>query len=221
MMKATPFVSKTSYLAIAAALAFAPIPAAFAQDTGLKTAPGTIELRARFLGVFPSGNISSSNYPGGIKGDLSNTQVPEFDISYFLPYHLAVELIAAVSQHDVSVHPTAGGTLNLGQITLLPPTLLLQYHFQPTTKVDAYLGAGINYTFFFDQSSPSGTAVRYDNTFGEAIQAGFDYDLGNNWVANLDVKHIFLNTNVYVNHAVTASVDIDPTIVGAGIGYRF
>ena len=94
-------------------------------------------------------------------------------------------------------------------------------HFQPIAKIDAYLGAGINYTFFFNQKSPAGTPVRYDNTFGEAIQAGFDYDLGNNWVANLDVKHIFLNTKVYAFHAVTADVDIDPTIVGAGIGYRF
>lgn len=219
-MKMIPNFPKTSYLAIAAALAFAPVSAAFAADTGMKTAPGTIELRARFLGIFPEGHANSISLIGG-KTDLSNSQVPEFDVTYFLPYHLAVELIAAVSPHDVGVRQSALGNVDLGKITLLPPTLLLQYHFQPTTKIDAYLGAGINYTFFFDQSSPSGTTVRYDNTFGEAIQAGFDYDLGNNWVANLDVKHIFLNTKVYVNHAVTADVDIDPTIVGAGIGYRF
>lgn len=219
-MKTIKTSTKTSFLAITAALALAPMGPAHADDGGLKSDPGTIELRGRFLGVFPEGHANSISLIGG-RTDLSSSEVPEFDISYFLPYHFAVELIAAVSPHDVGVRGSALGNVDLGKVTLLPPTLLLQYHFQPVQKVDAYLGAGINYTFFFDQSSPSGTAVRYDNTFGEALQIGFDYDLGHHWVANLDLKHIFLNTNVYVNHAVTADVDIDPTILGAGIGYRF
>lgn len=220
MMNVTPYFSKTSYLAIVAALAFAPIPAAFAAATGMKTAPGTIELRVRAVGVLPEGHANSISLVGG-STHISQTPVPEFDITYFLPHHFALELIAAVTQHNVNVRTAGGANVDLGDITLLPPTLTLQYHFQPIATIDAYLGAGINYTFFFNQKSPSGTPVRYDNTFGEAIQAGFDYDLGNNWVANLDVKHIFLNTKVYAFHAVTADVDIDPTIVGAGIGYRF
>jgi outer membrane protein len=49
-----------------------------------------------------------------------------------------------------------------------------------------------------------------------------NYHLTGRWYANLDVKQIFLTTTAHIDGgAVRAKVDLDPTVVGAGIGYRF
>ena len=60
------------------------------------------------------------------------------------------------------------------------------------------------------------------DSFGWALQAGVDVALSGNWYANLDVKKIFLSTDVSINGgAVTADVDLDPWVVGFGVGYKF
>ena len=53
---------------------------------------------------------------------------------------------------------------------------------------------------------------------------GADYALGGPWIANIDVKQIFLSTTARattVLGGVVAKTALDPTVVGIGIGYRF
>ena len=60
------------------------------------------------------------------------------------------------------------------------------------------------------------------NGVGPAIQAGFDYNVAGNWFLNVDVKQIFLDTTARINGgAIIAKTSLNPTVVGAGIGYRF
>lgn len=43
-----------------------------------------------------------------------------------------------------------------------------------------------------------------------------------NWSVNFDVKKLFISTEVAINGgAINADVDIDPWIVGLGVGYKF
>ena len=150
--------------------------------------------------------------------------MPELDISYFIQDNWAVELILGVTPHDVSAVGTSVGDVDLGDVTLLPPTLTLQYHFNPAGKVRPYLGAGVNYTTFFNEDLPNGSAlstIDYDDSFGLAAQAGLDYALENGWLVNFDVKYIDINTDVLIDGAISADVDIDPVIFGIGIGRTF
>lgn len=192
-----------------------------AADTGFKA--GDILVRGRGLAVLPSTSSSVSAIGGHV--DASNTVVPEADISYFFTPHISVEAIAAVSRHHLTDKASSIGDVDLGHVTLLPPTVTLQYHFLPEEKINPYVGAGLNYTVFFDKSLAAGsaaTSIRYKDTLNPAVQAGVDYHIQGNWYANLDVKHIFLSTTASVNNgAINAKVDIDPTIVGVGIGYKF
>jgi len=191
---------------------------AFADDAGFKgKSAGDFLVRARGLWVAPDESASTS-----IGGDVSvnNDVVPEVDFSYFATDNIAFELIAATTRHKVS-HSAAG---SLGKVSLLPPTLTVQYHFMPKSQFSPYVGAGLNYTFFYDEDAPGGgiNSIDYENHIGYALQAGADYALGGNWSLNVDVKKIFLSTDVSINGgAVTADVDLDPWIVGVGVGYRF
>jgi outer membrane protein len=66
--------------------------------------------------------------------------------------------------------------------------------------------------------------LEIDNGFGFAAQAGVDIHLEGNWFLNVDVKKIWLDTELSVDldgDHVTTDVDVDPLIVGVGLGYRF
>ena len=153
---------------------------------------------------------------------VNNKVIPELDISYFFTPNFAAELILTYPQkHDVR----AGGT-KIGSLKHLPPTLLAQYHFTNLGAFKPYVGAGINYTRF--------SSVKFDpavddalnpsvkkNSFGPALQIGFDYALDKNWSINFDVKKVYIKTDVRSFGTKVGTFKVDPLLVGVGLGYRF
>ncbi|WP_374381483.1 OmpW family protein [Dongia sp.] len=211
-------------LAVAGSLFFADIAAAqeeIAPEPG-KSA-GDFMIRLRGIGVIPRDNADID--PIGGDTELSNTGMPEVDFTYFFTDNIAVELIASTTHHNVSAKGTSAGDVDLGDVWLLPPTLLAQYHFFPKSRFSPYVGAGINYTIFYavDEAKNSiAKDVDYENSIGWALQIGADYRLDDHWYVNADVKRLFLDTDVNINNGgVKADVDVDPWIFGMGIGYKF
>jgi outer membrane protein len=180
-------------------------------------------VRARVIGVLPDASVSVPAIPGaGV--DISDRYVPELDISYFFAKNWAVETICCITPHDVTLKPTPTTTLDLGSTTLLPASFVLQYHFAPDATFQPYVGAGVNYTIFFNTKDGDVDKVSYDNSFGSVIQAGADYKLASGWRINFDVKKIFLETDVRVRigtAVIPATATIDPLVIGIGFGKRF
>ncbi len=184
---------------------------------------GTIMVRLRAIGVIPETMSSSVSVIGG-GVNVTATPAPEVDLSYFFTDHLAAELIAASTRHEVSAGHTSLGHLDVGSVYVLPPTLTLQYHFMPASRFSPYVGAGLTVAFFYDSqpAGPTVTKVGLSTGVGPTIQAGFDYSIGGPWFANFDVKQVFLNTQARINDGtIVAKTALNPTIIGAGIGYRF
>ena len=185
----------------------------------------TFMIRLRAIGVIP---LNSSSSVSAIGGSVSATAqaAPEVDLSYFLTDHIAFELIAASTRHNVSVRNSILGNVDVGSVWVLPPTLTVQYHFMPHSAFSPYIGAGINVSFFYatQPANPPVTHWSMSNYVGAAIQAGFDYNFSGHWFANFDVKQIFLNSTAKVDAlgtTVTAKTSLNPLVIGAGIGYRF
>ena len=79
---------------------------------------------------------------------------PTFNISYFLTDHISTELLAAWPfTHGVDLRPYAGGKTRIGQVEHLPPTLSLNWHFNPNGTFRPYIGAGVNYTLFSSEET--------------------------------------------------------------------
>lgn len=217
-MKNKGLYSALALSAISASLLVA--SAANAADFTPKSA-GDILVRARIVDVIPNESFDA-NIPGD--ASINNDVIPEVDFSYFFTDHIAAELIAGTSKHDVKWN-TGASNVDLGSVRLLPPTLTLQYHFMPKQRFSPYLGAGLNYTHFYDAKTGSGnTQVDYKDKFGYAFQAGFDYAIAGHWSLNVDVKKLYLKTdvNTVVGGAhVHATGHLNPWIAGVGIGYRF
>ncbi|MEJ1970687.1 MAG: OmpW family outer membrane protein [Rhizomicrobium sp.] len=197
----------TSTLLAAAALAALTVPAL--ADAG--------DILVRVRGVYVSPDMSDK-IPGLKVGGDGNL-VPEIDGSYFLTDHVALELIAATTKHTIK----AQGVGQLGSVWLLPPTLTAQYHFDPQGSFRPYLGAGVNYTFFYSGSDTGvlPAHVGYTNNFGWALQAGADIPVGTQGLfLNVDLKKIFLSTDVKLAGARIGSAAIDPWLIGVGIGIK-
>jgi outer membrane protein len=186
---------------------------------------GSFMIRARAIGVIPQDSSSGISGIGGTVS-TSSSAAPELDFSYFLTDNIAFELIAATTKHDLYANGSAltPGSYHVGSTWVLPPTLLLQYHFRPHERFSPYVGAGLNVSFFYSTEA-AGNAVQQlamTNNVGAAVQAGFDYNITGHWFANFDVKQIFVNTQASINGgAIKAKTALNPTVIGAGIGYRF
>jgi outer membrane protein len=115
-----------------------------------------------------------------------------------------------------------GASQNLGSVKLLPPTLTLQYHLNPTAIFKPYVGAGLNYTFFYGVKNRGVvSSAKYHDRLGYALQAGLDYMINEKFGINFDVKKIFLKTHVQINNSISSNVRIDPWLLGTGVSYHF
>lgn len=215
---------KLLFTALIACFAFTNVNAQDTEPAKNDTDYTKFQVRLRALAVVPNESADIDVIGGDV--EIDNAYIPELDFTYFFTKNIAAELILGTSQHDVKAVKTAAGDIPLGDVRLLPPTLTLQYHFN-TEKVHPYVGAGVNYTIFYDESSgPVADKVSYDNTFGFAFQLGFDFDITDKWFLNVDAKYLLLNTDVTVNATtalgatVDADVDINPFIAGFGVGYK-
>lgn len=196
--------------------------AAIAVPQAAHAEQGPWLVRGRLLAVLPDEGASVTVLGGDL--EIEDQFVPELDITYFFDKHWAVELILAVTPHEITHTPTG---LDIGEVWLLPPTLTVQYHFQPDDPdFRPYIGAGVNYTMFFghDDADPAILDADFDSSVGFALQAGFDIPIDEHWSINVDVKKVWINTDVRLDTTlgpVAADVDINPLIVGVGVAYRW
>ncbi|WP_018982125.1 OmpW family outer membrane protein [Salinimonas chungwhensis] len=164
----------------------------------------------------------------------SNTQLG-LNIAYFVTDNLNIELLAATPfKHDVDFGVTDPlGTGNkLGEVTHLPPTLTLNYYFNDASSVlQPYVGAGVNYTFIYDEEFTGANReaglsdLSLDNSVGLSAQLGMDVMLDNNWHVNTSVRWIDIDTEASFNvgeaRGAVNSIEIDPWVYTLAVGYTF
>src|SRR5574344_1977632 len=170
---------------------------------------GKWQVRARAVHL-DSANKDST----GLDLSVNDKWIPEIDISYFFTPNFAAELILTYPQK----HTLRSGGARIGSLKHLPPTLLAQYHFTNLGAFKPYVGAGINYTRFSSVDILGGALNVKKNSWGPALQVGFDYALDKNWSINLDVKKVYIDTEVSGGFG---KFKVDPVLVGVGLGYRF
>jgi outer membrane protein len=219
-------IRKTTLLAGAAALGLLAQPA-LAQDTPVRgKQAGDFMIGASVIGVVPMNDGGSVSAIGG-EPHASNAVTGQLDFTYFFTPNVSVNLIAATTRHDLEARGTALGTVDLGHVWALPPTLTLQYHPLPASRFSPYVGVGANWTAFYSEGggrTPGVYSVNVDNSFGFALNAGLDIELAPNWLMNLDVKWIYMRPDATVDTAlgrVNATAHVDPWVFGVGVRYRF
>jgi outer membrane protein len=157
---------------------------------------------------------------GTLKTDVSGDWRPTFQLEYFLNPNWGVEVLAATPfKHDVKLNG-----VKAAEVSHLPPTVSVQYHFNPGGKVSPFVGIGLNYTAFFDvkERGPlAGTQLTLGKSWGAAAHAGLDFTLSERWLMSVDLRWMDIDTEARVNGAKVGTVNIDPLAYGLAVGYRF
>ena len=177
---------------------------------------GDVLVRLRAISIIP--NVSTSNTLSALNVGVNNAIVPELDLTYMIRDYLGVELILGTSRHQLT-----SSLGNLGGVNVLPPTLLLQYHFNHQGRIRPYLGAGVNYTYFYNNClNVGGQPISITNhSFGPAAQAGVDVQVTKSLFVNADIKKIWMHTDASLGGESLGRLSIDPVIVGLGVGMKF
>ena len=207
---------------------------------------GDILVRAGAITVNPkadSGSVKVDQGPlagtnlGGKATMSSDTQLG-LNFAYMVTNHVGIELLAATPfEHDVKIKNTGLDAANgkLGTLKHLPPTLSVVYYpLDSKSPFQPYIGAGINYTWIYDEhvgSRAQGEGFsnfKAENSWGWAAQVGMDYMINDKWMINGQVRYIDISTKATVeNSALPAgtrakvNVDVDPMVYMVGIGYKF
>lgn len=188
---------------------------------------GDVLARFRVINVNPTESTNNGAAAGvglglsQLNTGVKDATVPEVDFTYMITDNIGAELILGTSRH--SVNTKLGG---VGKVSVLPPTVTLQYHFAPEATFRPYAGVGLNYTRFYDVDlkAPVSKLDVKKNSFGFALQAGFDYALNKDVFLNVDVKKIAIKTDVKATDAAglnLGELKLDPWVVGVGVGMKF
>lgn len=180
-------------------------------------------------------NITVSGADLGVALTIDNNTQLGINVAYFISDRVNIELLAATPfKHEVhfSVPDPLGTGNQLGEVTHLPPTLTANYYFNDSSaSFQPYVGAGINYTFIFDESFTSSNRdaglsnLSLDNSFGLSAQIGMDYVIDEVWHINGSVRYIDIDTEATfkvggINGSVS-NIEIDPWVYTVSVGYRF
>ena len=199
----------------------------FAATPAAAYEQGNFIARAGAAGVYPTGESENLSGLGKVEADSAWSLGISF--TYMATDNIGVGLLGAWPfEHDIE---GSDGVLDdLGTVAEtkhLPPTLTLQYHFDlANKKVHPFVGAGLNYTYFFDEDTKgalSGTDIDIDNSWGWALEAGLDYELDNNWLIGAQVFYINIETEAELEalNNNTYDVDINPWVFMVSVGRKF
>lgn len=142
-------------------------------------------------------------------------------VEYFFTPNLSAEVVAAVAHADLEV---LDGVLN-GSTWILPPSVYVKYHPMPQWKVSPYVGAGVNWIYYWDESLNVGGTnldLNIDNGFGWNVKVGADIKITENVYANLDIMYLNNETELDIaDVARNADLDVEVWSYNVGLKYRF
>ncbi len=185
-----------------------------AASTASAYEAGDIIVRAGAASVQPDDSMTGTL--NTLQATVDNNTQLGITAAYMLTDNIGIELLAATPfEHTIT---TTAGTVDTKH---LPPTLSLQYFpLDNSSALQPYVGAGINYTTFFQEDSALGD-VKLEDSFGLALQVGVDYKINDNMVLNAAVWNIDIETDAKLNGADIGTATLDPWVYMIGLGYKF
>ncbi|SEN48856.1 outer membrane protein [Gemmobacter aquatilis] len=164
---------------------------------------------------FGIGYVAPTSDNGTLAGadtDIGDSVRPTITFEYFVRDNIGIEVLGALPFH----HSIDLGGDRVGSTKQLPPTVSVNYHIPTSGPITPFVGVGVNYTTFFEESSSLGD-LSIDDSWGLAAHLGMDYALSDTGALRMDLRYIDINSDVYLDGAKIGKVDVNPLV--AGISY--
>lgn len=193
-----------------ASISFAADPACLPQEKPLQK----YGVRIRGIYIMPDEKVDSRLSP--LRLAVDDAVTPELDFEYFITKNFSTELVLALSKHDIMAD---NGGVNVGSLWLLPPSLYVKYHPLPNAKISPYVGFGMNVVMPFDEKL-DGANFKVNSTVGWAAKIGADVKITEHVYWNVDAMYYDCRPDMNIE-GTTYKLDLNPFILGTGIGVRF
>lgn len=197
--------------------AAAPLALCLASAPAMAYQAGDFIVRGGIASVVPGGSYSEMD--NGAKLRAKNDQQIGLSLSYMMTDAFSVNLLASSPfRHDIE----AQGLGTIGETRHLPPTLTASWF--PGAGMDLpvrpYIGAGVNYTIFFEEESDLGE-LDLDDSIGLAAQVGVDVPIDDQWSVGAAAYYMDIETDAELNGGDLGTVEIDPMVYRLHMVYRF
>lgn len=210
---------------LASAVALSAMPA-------LAYEAGDIIVKAGIVNVAPKDNSADTSPVTSLVLGSADTSAMEVDSNmqlgitgvYMVTNNFGVEVLAATPfEHTASVKGGGADGVDLVTVKHLPPTVSAQYYpMDAASKLQPYVGLGLNHTFFFDEKDEAGLGINgLKPSWGLTYSAGVDYMIDEKWLVNAAVWKMDIDTEVKGSAADGLEVEIDPLVIMVGAGMKF
>ena len=218
-MKHLHFATITALLAAAGAPALAQ-----SSPWSLHIGPAAVRLSVKTAPESPKG----TPLPGASLSATNDTSPLALDIGYDVsPNWTGRLLIGVPAKSKVSGAGTLAPLGLGGELTYGPAALSASYTPGSFGGFKPYLGAGVAYLIALKSTDAGVANFNVKSAFGTLVTVGAEYALGAQYGLFVDVKKIFIKTEVTGNVTAFggapayAKATVDPLVIHAGLNFRF
>jgi outer membrane protein len=162
----------------------------------------------------------------GATATVSNNQTATVDVGYDITKNLfALLMVGVPPKPTVTGEGTVTSLGALGRVRYGPAILTGGYRVATGGALRPYVGAGAAYAIIVKNHDATVSLLDVHNNWGFVLQAGAEYRLNRAWDLFADVKQLWLAVDADGLLAggvpVKARVTLNPSLVSAGIKFRF
>lgn len=184
-----------------------------------------VDVGGAWIGFATAGKFTVGGAPLPGSAKIPPVGTVGIGAGYFITKDISVHLLGGYPP-EINLIGKGGAVDGLlaGRATGAPALLTLDYHFNQFGAFQPFVGAGLSYLIVFSTKDAALSDEKVDNHFGSGIRAGFDYMLNDHWGLTASAQKVFVSTNGTASLGgapVLTKVRLDPTVVMAGITYRF
>lgn len=201
---------------LAGGMAAAP---AFAQDTG---AAGK---RFAVVGGYAHQEPTGDGTVAGSKAEFDGSGAPTLGLSYYLNDNVAIEGWGAASKFDHRVTTAADG--KIGTVSSQPWALSGQYHFRDgNATVRPFVGLGYFQSNISEEDQDkigpyADNHIGMSTPKGAMATVGVDLNFTPRVFARADARYLHGGSDIAVDGAKVGEADLNPVVIGVGVGARF
>ena len=202
-------------LALAGGMAAAP---AFAQDTG---ASGK---RFAIVGGYAHQEPTGNGTIDGQEAEFDGSGAGTLSASWYLNDHVAIEGWGSVSKFDHRVSTSDG---KIATVSSQPWAISGQYHFRDgNDTIRPFVGLGYFQSNMSDEDQDmigpyADNHIGVGTASGPMATVGVDLNFTPSVFARADVRYLHGDSDIEVDGAEAGDADLNPVVIGVGVGARF
>lgn len=204
-------------IALAGGMAAAP---AFAQD-----ATGASGKHIAIVGGFAHQEPTGDGAIDGSKAEFAGSGAATLGASYYINDKIAIEGWGAVTKFDHRMTTAADG--KVATVSSQPYALSAQYHFRDgNATVRPFVGLGYFQSNISDEDQDNAgpyadNHIGMSSPEGPMATVGVDLNFTPHMFARADARYLHGGSDIAVDGAPAGDADLNPVIIGVGVGARF